>query len=196
MPPGLVSAGSRRDPNHSEVAITIVIAAICRIFTHDPERRMRSSLGIRAEHYEVVITLVACGLKTSWVIEVEQCIRVTTVQWRGGIRTGCIRTVEASRFAHVAIVIAEIPGWREGDACADRSRCQCTRRFTTPSEEHVPGPQNGARRIGFKPAEFVDFGWNCRRIEIQGRPQWPTGAAEIDRVVTRPRSRPLWIIGH
>jgi len=83
-------------------------------------------LGIRAEHDEVVIPLATRDLFASWLIEVEQRIRVTTVfrDGRGGVYG----------FAHVAIVVGEILGRRESDDCAHRARCQIVQVYSSSAE--------------------------------------------------------------
>lgn len=132
--------------NDGEVAIAIVIGAIRRIFTRDPVIRMRRRTIL--EHYEVVIPLATCGVNTFLVIEVEQRIRVTPMQWQGGISAldGSdiwIRSVGASGFAHVAVVVTEILGWREGDAGTGRGR-DLVLGDPSPAKQLVPGPDNAA----------------------------------------------------
>lgn len=69
--------------NDSEVAITVVIRAIRRIFARDPI--IRTCRRAILEHYEVVIPLATCGINTFLVIESEHRIRVTPVHWQCGI---------------------------------------------------------------------------------------------------------------
>ena len=59
------------DSNDCEVANTIQVRATSRIFTHDPVRGAAGA-GIRAEHYEVVISLVTSGLRTPRLVKVRQ----------------------------------------------------------------------------------------------------------------------------
>jgi hypothetical protein len=113
------------DLNDRKVAITVRIRAIRRILARDPVIRTgrRSIL----EYHEVVISLAARGINTFLIVEREQRIRVTPVQWQCGIPALSvgdiwIRTVRASRLAHIAIVETEISGWREHDAGTGRSR--------------------------------------------------------------------------
>ena len=91
---------------------------------------MGGGCGICAEHYEIVIPLVTCGVNTFLVIEPEQRIRVTPVHWQRGISalvgpariTKQIGTVGASRFTNVALIETEIPGWRVDEAGTGRGR--------------------------------------------------------------------------
>src|ERR1700751_3023029 len=119
--------------------------------------------GIRAEYHEVVIAVgvevaptdVLAGGSTAWFIQIEYRKRVTAMIAVYAISIGI---AHLSRFAHVAIVVPEILGWREDDIRAHTRRRQSAlvTRFPGPRKELVHAHYLGSTGIRVKPPECID----------------------------------------
>ena len=88
-------AEHRNHLDYGKVAIPIVVGAICRIFAGDPV--IRTQRRTILEHYEIVISLAACGVSAFLIIEPENRKRVTPVRYRTA-ETVTLRKLEKGKM--------------------------------------------------------------------------------------------------